>query len=173
MFQLPNNNKGSLLVELVIVIGIIVGVLGAILGLATFSLLSSSTVQQTAQATILAEETMEALRNYRDGVPWTQDDMGIEYDGLGTLDFSTGSFHLEKSTDTPAKWQMVSDAETVGIFERKIDFMRLERDGNDDIVVSGSEDSESVQATVTVTWQERGRAHEVHIVGYLTNWQQL
>jgi len=165
------NQKGSLLVELVIVIGIIVGVLGAILGLSTFSLLASSTVQQTAEAVALAEEMLEAVRNYRDGTGWSDPTPGFE--GLGVL--STGPYYLEKSSDTPPRWQMSSGTETVGIFTREILFERLRRDASDNLVEypNGTPDSDSIEVNVIVSWQERGNTHEIRIVEYLTNWQQL
>jgi len=177
MLRQLKNNKGSLLIELVIVIGIIVGVLGAVLGLSTFSLLASSTVQQTAEAVALAEETLEALRNYRDGVPWQNNPAGIEYDGLKTLVDASPSpcpCHLIKSGDTPPQWQMATGPETVGIFSRQVELTFLERDGNDNIVPSGTYiDEDSVEATVTVSWEERGNLQEIKIVEYLMNWQQL
>lgn len=175
MLRQLKNNKGSLLLELAIVIGIIVGVLGAILGLATFSLLASSTVQQTAEAVALAEETLEAIRNYRDGVPWDQDNAGIAYDGLETLvNASSGPYHLVKSSDTPPRWQMASGTEAIGIYTRRIDLEFLERDGNDNIVeTGGTDDPDSVEVNVTVSWQERGNTHEIRVVEYLTNWQQF
>jgi len=179
MLQIFKNNKGSLLLELVIVIGIIVGVLGAILGLSTFSLLASSTVQQTAEAVALAEEYAEALRNYRDGVPWDQDDPANEYDGFEYVDFDKNPFRLEKSGDSPPQWKLLSvpvsgQSDTVGIFTREIIMEFAHRDANDNIDSSAPDkDDQTVAISIRVSWQERGRTHMVEVANYLTNWQQL
>jgi len=107
-----------------------------------------------SEAVALAEEMLEALRNHRDGVPWSQDDPGIEYDGLGVLGLVPGDFHLKKSTDTPPRWMIVAGSEVIRKFTRAMEFERLERDANDDIVPSGTgtPDEDSVEVTVTVSW---------------------
>jgi type II secretory pathway pseudopilin PulG len=169
------SDRGSLLVELIVVVGIIVAALGAVLGFVAFSFVNSGTMQQTAEAVALAEEGLEALRNYRDGTEWSSTTSG--YEGLGGLAFP-GPYYLaiERSTDPP-RWKIVAGEEPIREFTRKIKFETLERDANYNIVPSGTPggtpDPDSIQATITVSWQERGRPHEIQVVEYLTNWQRL
>ena len=165
------SKKGGLLVEIVVVVGIIVGALVAILGLATAFLVTSQVVQQTSQATALAQEGLEIVRNYRDGISWNTDNAGIEYDGLGMLTPGT-MYHLEKSTDAIPRWKMVAGTETIGIFTRKIELGAIQRDANSNIVVAGTPDPDTKKVTVTVSWQERERSHEVELAAYFTNWNQ-
>jgi len=156
--------------EVVIVIAIIVGALAAIFSLAAFSLVASESGKQTTEAIVLAEDLMEALRNYRDGIDWNDDDPADEYDGLGVVDLDT-FYHFEQSLDATPRWKLLHGAETVGIFTRSVTFESVQRDGNDDIGV-GLVDPDTIEATVLVSWQERGRSHEVKLVIYLTNWNQ-
>jgi len=162
MLQTPlsnkKNQKGSLLVEIVIVAGIIVGSLVAILGLAAFFLTTSQIVQQTSQATALAQETLEIARNVRDGAGWAAIITG-------------GPYHPEQS-GSPAAWILASGAEVVGNFTRQIMFEGVYRDASDNISSSGTLDPDTIKAIVQVTWQERERNHQVEFSAYFTNWQQ-
>lgn len=170
---LNNRERGGSLVEIIIVVAIIVAALAGIMGLAAFSLVASETGKQTTEATILAEDTMETLRNYRDGTVWDFDDFTDEYDGLKIVDRDT-AYHFEQSSDTPPRWKLIIASETVDEFTRQILFENVCRDGSDNIVAcpGSGVDSDSVRATVKVSWQERGRSHEVELEIYLTNWQQ-
>ena len=168
--QPKNNNvksqRGGLLVEIVVVVGIIVGALVAILGLATAFLVTSQIVQQTSQATALAQEGLEIVRNVRDGTIWTA------VDGLGQVAFAPSLYHPEQS-GSPPKWILVSGSETIGEFTRQIQFARVYRDGSANIVAApGTLDSDTVKATAKVSWQERERSHEVELAAYFTNWNQ-
>jgi len=159
------SEKGGLLVEIVVVVGIIVGSLAAILGLATAFLVTSQIVEQTSEATALAQEGLEIVRNVRDGTVWTA------VDGLGQVAFAPSLYHPEQS-GIPPKWILVSGSETIGEFTRQIQFEEVSRDGNDDIAAIGTVDPDTVNAVVTVSWQERGRSHQVELEAYFTNWNQ-
>jgi len=164
--------QGVSIIEIMIAVTIITVGLVAILGLASFSLVVSDITKQTTQANILAQETMEAARNYRDGIGWNDDDPGNEYDGLGVVTIP-GTYHFEKSSDSPPRWKLVSGVETINGFTRQIVFDDVRRDINDDIVESGGvDDTDTKKVTVTVSWQERTRSHQVEIVTYLTNWNR-
>ena len=156
------SEKGSLLVEIVVV-GIIVGSLTAILGIATMFLTTSHIVQETSKATALGQEAMEIVRNVRDGTDWA-------VDGLGILALSPAVYHPEQS-GSPSKWILVSGSETIGAFARQIQFEEVSRDGNDDIAAVGAVDPDIVKTVVTVSWQERGRNHEVQVNGYFSDWR--
>ena len=164
MSQIFNGNKGISIIEILVVVFIISVTLTSLLGLIGFSLGAASLMKQTNQANFLAQETMEAVRNFRDNTSWNTN-------GLGTLTLNS-PYHPEKTADIPPKWNLVSSEEPLGIFNRKVVFEKVYRDGNDNIAQSGSEDPNTKKATVTVSWQERGRSHQIEIITYLTNWQE-
>jgi len=154
-------SRGISVIEILVVIFVLSIAFVSILGLLTFSLSVSSSIKDTTQAVNLAQETLEAVRNFRDGTDW-------ETNGLGTL--TTGvSYHPEKTGDSPPQWTLTQGEETVDGFSRKIVFEQVFRDGNDDIVETGGTlDVDTKKVTVTVSWGNR----EVTITTYLTNWQQ-
>jgi len=158
------NNRGGSLVEIVVIAGIIVGSLAVILGLAAFFLATSQVVQQTSQATALAQEALEIVRNIRDGTEWS-------VDGLGT--FTLGDlYHPEQLGGPPPEWTLVAGSETIDEFARQIVFEEVYRDGSDNIYPSGgSLDPDTVKTVAVVSWEERGRTHRVELVAYFTNWQ--
>lgn len=154
-----DNKKGISIIEILIVIAIIIIALISLFGLIAFSLRISTLIKETAQANNLAQETMEAVRNFRDGTDW-------EINGLGTLATST-VYHLDKSGDVPPKWQLILGEETVDGFTRRVVFDEVYRDANDDIVEVGDIDPNTIKVITTVSWRDK----EVEIVGYLTNWR--
>ena len=158
------NNKGFSLIEILIVIAIISLTLTNLLGLTSFSLKITSLIRQNQLANNLAQETMEEVRNFRDGTSW-------DINGLGTLTTSTD--YYPQKYDTPFKWQLVPGVETINGFVRKVVFEDVRRDGNDDIIiVGGNQDSNTKKITVTVSWEERGKNHQIALTTYLTNWRQ-
>lgn len=148
--------------EIVVVSGIIMGSLAAIIGLAAFFLATSQVVQQTSQATALAQEALEIVRNVRDGTDWAG--------GLGAL--TLGDFYHPEQLGVPSEWVLVSGVEIIGEFTRQIVFESVYRDGDDNISASGSLDPDTLKAVVTVSWEERGRNHQVELEAYFTNWKQ-
>jgi len=173
MFQNQNYNKnyklekGASIVEILVAIFIISLIFTALFGVATFSLQNSVLIKETAQANNIAQETMEAVRNFRDGIAWNNNDPENKYDGLGVI--NTGvAYYPTKSTDLPAKWQLVQGTETIGVFTRKVVFENVMRDGSDNIVASGgTNDPNTKKVTVTVSWRDK----KVEIFTYLTNWK--
>ena len=169
MFQnQTGNNKGITIVEILVIIAIIGIALSSLLGLAAFSLKVSTSIKETTQANSLAQETMEAVRNFRDGIAWNNNDPENKYDGLGVV--ATGiAYYPKKSTDAPPRWQLLQGEEIVNGFTRKVVFENVQRDENFNIVESGgTNDPNTKKVTVTVTWKGK----EVKIVTYLTNWKQ-
>ncbi|MDO8474155.1 MAG: hypothetical protein Q7S62_01215 [bacterium] len=173
MFLSPSgSNKGISIIELLVGAGILTLSLSALLGFLAFTLTTSSFLKQQAEATALAEEALEAVRSFRDGTSWNVDDPQNQYDGLGQV--QTGvPYHLGLSLDVPPRWQLLREAETIGIFARTIVFENVQRDVNSNIVASGGvQDPDTRKVTVTVSWTARTKAHEVVVVSYLTNWKQ-
>lgn len=155
-----NAEKGVSVVEILVVIFILSVAFVSILGLLSFSLQVSSLTKAKIQAVNLAQDTVEAVRNFRDGTDW-------EIDGLGFLNIDT-IYHPEKTLDIPPKWTMVLGAETINGFSRYVIFENVNRDANDDIVEgSGTLDPKTRKATITVSWEDES----LEIVTYFTDWQ--
>ena len=170
--QIYSNKDGITVVEIMVAIAILTIALGGILALASFSFVSTSLASQTLQASALAEGTIEALPNYRDGIAWDDDDAGNEYDGLGVLAVGV-QYYPEISGDALPRWKFIQGVETVGIFERSVVFENVERDAQDTITeLGGAVDLNTKKVTATVSWEERGRAHSVELVSYFTNWNK-
>lgn len=156
---LKNNKKGISIIEILVVISVVIIGLVGLLGMSTFSLKVSTLMRENNQANTIAQETIEAIRNFRDGTSW-----GV--DGLGTLAANTD--YYPKQFGLPPKWQLIQGTETIGIFQRKVVFNDVMRDTNDNIVESGGViDSGTRKATVTISWKGK----EVKITTYFTNWQ--
>ena len=117
MLKHHSYSKGISIVELLVAIMIIGMTIAALISFSTFSLRIASLFEQTTQASFLAQDYMEALKNYRDNTGWNDDDPGDQYDGLGRV-ASEVSLHLELSGDTPPRWQLLLNQENLGIFTR-------------------------------------------------------
>lgn len=159
-----DNKKGISIIEILIVIAIIVIALSSLLGLIAFSLRISNLTKETAQANNLAQETMEAVRNFRDGTDWDTDGLGFLTAGI--------SYYPQKSGDNPPKWELVSGEEIIDGFTRKVVLDGVYRDAsdNDNIVETGGtseSDPNTKKLTTTISWKDK----EVEIITYLTNWR--
>src|SRR3989344_1926701 len=153
--KVNQNKKGFGIIEMLVVIFLVVVGLNSLLGFSSFSLNISNLTKQTTQANKLA---LEAVRNFRDGTTWN-------VNGLGTLTNGT-IYHIQKTTDVPPKWQLVTGEETIDNFKRKIVFGEVFRNSStDDIADSGDQDTNTKKVTVTITWQNES----VELVTYLTN----
>lgn len=159
-------NNGFSVVELMVVVAIISTTFVGLLGMVSFSLGVSTLMKQTLQANNMAQETMEAVRNFRDGTDWGTN-------GLGT---KTGaSYYPEKTLlDVPPKWNLITGAKTAGIFTRKVVFESVSRDSFtkdiETVYNPVNDDPGTKKAIVTVSWQEKNRNHQVEITTYFTNW---
>jgi len=159
LMKWKSSKEGISIIEILVVIAIIIIALISLFGLITFSLRISTLVKETAQANNLAQETIEAVRNFRDGTEW-------ETDGLGTL-ATSAAYHPDKSGDVPPKWQLILGEETIDYFTRRVVFDEVYRDANDNIVeVGGTLDPNTRKITTTISWKDE----EVKIITYLTNW---
>lgn len=171
MLERQDYSRGISIIELLVVSMIIGVAISALIGFGTFSLRTASLLKQTTQASFLVQDYLEALKNYRDNTDWNDDDAGDQYDGLGIV-ANAVPLHLELSGDTPPRWQLLSSAETFGIFTRDVSLQAVERDGADNIVESGGVlDLETKKATITVSWEERGGTRQLETTTYLTNWR--
>lgn len=155
-----NNQKGISVIEVLVAIAVLLISFIGIFGILVFSLQTSSSIRKTTLANFLAQETIEAVRNFRNGTTWNMD-------GLGTLTTEV-AYHQEQTGDAPPQWTLALGEEIINGFSRKVIFESVDRDTNDNIVESGgTDDPETRKITVTVSWQDKN----VEIITYLANWR--
>lgn len=147
-------------------IGLIEAVAGiSIISVFIFSLMLASQLSQkivgesvrNTQSSFLLEEGVDAVKILRD-TGWNS--------GIGSLTVGTNYFFSYNGTT----W--VSTANNVyvdGIFERKFKLDNVYRDANDDIAGSGTLDSGTKKATVSVSWRGRTGTTTKSASFYLTN----
>jgi len=158
--QKDNRKKGISIIEILVVIFIIGVALTSLFKVATFSLKFSGRLKENQRALALAQEAMEAARNFRDGKNWSTN-------GLGSLSLDT-AYHSATTADLVPAWNLALGEETIGIYQRKIIFSRVFRDTNDNISPSGTEDPGTRKVTVTISWLGKS----INLVNYLTDWRQ-
>lgn len=164
-----DKNRGISIIEILVLLTFVAVGLSGILSLAIFSLRILASIEKTTRANAFAQETMEQIRNFRDGIPWNNNDLEDKYDGLGLAVIGT-AYHLEKSADTPSKWMLIQDEEVLPDgYTRKIVFGDVYRDIATDNIESpgGYLDSNTKKITATVSWENK----KIEIVTYLTNWK--
>ncbi|MFZ5559203.1 MAG: prepilin-type N-terminal cleavage/methylation domain-containing protein [Patescibacteria group bacterium] len=162
--SLPIVRRGFTIIEIVVVIAIIVLAFFAILGFFIIDARVTDRSRARLEAISLAEEGVEAIRNFRDFNDWS-------VDGLGTL--SSGvNYHPVRASSS---WDIVSGSETINGFIRSIIFNRVSRDTNDNIEQVYNplnDDPNTRKVTVTITWVDRQGAGTENLVTYLTNWRE-
>jgi prepilin-type N-terminal cleavage/methylation domain-containing protein len=163
------------IIELLVVIAIIGVALASLVGLAAFSLNTSIRTKAVTEATALAQEELEAVRNFRDTVSWGNDDPANRYDGLGVVSLGT-NYYPALSSAAPPDWMLLAGTETISGFTRRVVFSQIYRDDtSQNIVAPGcsgcSLDPDTKSVTATVSWLERGTTRNVELTTYLTNWK--
>jgi hypothetical protein len=160
------NNKGILIVEILIIISIVATALVTFLGIAALSLKISGSIKETTQACAFSQELIEVARSFRDGTVWAANGLGVlntgsSYPYYPQLDF----------TSNPPKWIMSSGVETINGFDRKIIIDKVSRDLStkniESVYNSSRDDVNTRKITATVSWKGK----EVEIITYLTNWK--
>lgn len=152
------NTKGFGLIEILIVVGIM-GI--AFFGLVAFLINSSGIIFQVTrntEAVALAEEGVEGVRSLRDE-SWTT--------RIATLTEGITYYPVISSS----KWTLTTtDPGTVNnLYTRTVVIEGVNRDVNDDIAVAGTDDPNTKEVTVMVTWNEGQNVQDVTIVTYITN----
>ena len=147
-------------------IGLIEAVAGiSLVSIFIFSLMLASQLSQkivgesvrNIQASFLLEEGADAVKILRD-TSWSS--------GISNLASGTSYFFSYNGTN----WVSMADNVYIdGIFERKFSLNNVYRDANDDIASSGTLDSGTKKATVSVSWQGRTGTTTKSASFYITN----
>jgi type II secretory pathway pseudopilin PulG len=136
-------NRGFMIVEILIAISIITVVILAMMVVAQKSIYVSRQAVDATEATFLLEEGAEAVRILRDN-NWTN---------ISGLTASANYYPLFAG----GTWTLSSTPNTVDIFTRKVSVAAVLRDNaTKDVSVSGTNDPGTKLVTVTVSWVEGG-----------------
>lgn len=154
-------SRGFTIVEIMVVVGVIIIAFTAVLGFFAFEAKIAERSRMRLQAISLIEESIEAVRNFRDNTTW-------DSDGMGFLDIGVDYHPVSSSTG----WNIVSGNEIIDEFTRAIVFNAVLRDVDDDISGSGTNDPNTRKVTVTVSWTDRQGSAIESLITYITNWRQ-
>lgn len=149
------------IIEILVAIAVIIAAFTAILGFFAFEARIAERGRMRLEAIFLAEEAMEAVRNFRDNTGWS-------VAGIGTLTAGV-DYHPVSS---PAGWNITLGDETIGEFTRAIVFNEIYRDVNHNISGSGTNDENTRKVTVMVSWSDRQGSTDESLVTYITNWRE-
>lgn len=150
------NTRGAGLVEVLIAAAILVLIVVGIGSVYRLLIVSSREVVRGTQATLLAEEGLEAMRVLRD-TSWStiaSSTVGTAY----TLSWTGSAWSL---ATTPA---LVD-----GVFDRRVVLSRVYRDNDDKIADSGTLDSGTYRIDVTVSWHTGSATTSRTAATYLGN----
>jgi prepilin-type N-terminal cleavage/methylation domain-containing protein len=153
--KLGGESSGFSLVEVIVAITIITLSLIAIMDLAQKSITVSRQSLHSLEAATLLEEGGEAVKTIRDGA-WSN-----------ITSLTSGStYYLSYYSGA---WNLSGTPNVVDIFTRTITINSVNRDSNDDIATSGTNDTATKKVTVTVSWQEGGDTVSKTLTFYISN----
>ncbi|OGY25414.1 MAG: hypothetical protein A2Z24_02895 [Candidatus Woykebacteria bacterium RBG_16_44_10] len=153
------SRRGFGLLEIVIVGAIIALGFMAIISFLIFSRGVTFEMGRRTEATSLAEEGMEVVRQLRDD-GWTAN-IASKTAGTNYYPVISGS-----------SWTLSGTNPGVinNLYTRTVQFATVYRNSTtDDVEPTGVEDQETKEVTVRVSWQESGRNKEVVLTTYITN----
>lgn len=161
-------NKGISIIEILVVVTFVVISFTSLLGLIAYSLRTSNLIKKTVQAAGLAQEAMEAVRNFRDGTDWNVNGLR-DYVGIDAT--SSGPWQVKLDTTfSPPKWALATGTETIDGFSRQVFFEKVSRDFNkniEDVYSPVGDDPNTRKLTAKVFWDGK----EAKLSTYLTNWK--
>ena len=162
------NIKGISVIEILIVAAFIAVGFTGILGVISYSLKISTSTKEIVQANNLAQEAIEAVRNFRDGTDWNTDGLKNYVPVIAT---SSAPYHLELNNNfSPPKWTLATGTESIDSFTRAIIFEKVSRDAEkniEQIYNPVNDHSDTRKIIATISWKNK----EVKLVTYLTNWK--
>jgi type II secretory pathway pseudopilin PulG len=148
-------NKGFSVIEVVIVCSILSICVFALMSSSAKSIQVSNQSLRQAQATLLIEEGVEAVKTIRDNA-WTN---------ISNLTNNTNYYLSFNNT-----WSLATTPNTIdGIFTRNIVFYPVYRDGDYNIASSGTLDQGIKKATVTVLFNNSSGVVSKSLSFYVSN----
>ncbi|MCK5475962.1 MAG: hypothetical protein KAI71_05285 [Candidatus Pacebacteria bacterium] len=153
------NEKGFGIIEVLVASTISIVVLLGIASYLNYAMKVSAEGTKKVEALYHAKSLIEQSRAFRDE----------DWDVLWALT-KDANYHFDQSATTPEKWVAVLGQGTFGEYTMQVVFSKVERDLNDDIVLTGgSGDDNTIKVTSTVTYSTRDGTGQVELFEYLTN----
>ena len=148
--------EGFGLIEIIVVAAIASTTLAAFLQAGILSVRLLHAERESLEATMLAQEGMEAVRSVRDE-SWTNN----------IVPLVNGTVYYPSVVNS--KWTLGTTAPGLinQVYTRQIIFSQVSRNGTDDIATSGTVDAGTRKVTVTVAWSTK----QVQLVAYITDFQ--
>lgn len=158
--------SGYVLLEIVVVISIVSLVLVSLFGAIIYPFKVNIVAQQTLQAHLLAQDTLEAARSFRDNTEW-----GV--DGINTL--TTGDSHSYypkiQQLATSTILTLTPGTETLNNFTRWLIIENVSRDpitkDIETVYNVLNNDSYTKKVIAYVNWDDQ----QIELITYLTNWK--
>ena len=156
MKKSPTINQGFSVIEILIVTAIVTSALTGFLYTEVLSVRLLRRETDNLEATLLAQEGMEAVRSLRDE-SWTNNITPLVN---GTLYYPI----VENS-----KWKLITAPTGLinGRYTRQIIFDQVFRDSNDNIASTGTVDADTRKVISRVLWNDK----QIELTAYLTNFQ--
>lgn len=137
-----NKKKGISIVEVIIAVSIVLIVGISFASGLSKSLFLSNKALRSSQAAWILEDSAEAVKTIRDA----------SWSNISGLNMNT-TYYLIFDTNTNTWATTLVDPGSIdGIFSRQVVVSNVNRDGNDDISVAGTNDSNTKYINVTVSW---------------------
>lgn len=156
MFKL--SKKGFGIVEIIIAIAIGLIFFSSIYGIIFFSDRAIHLNLRKTEAIELAKEGIEIVRIIKNN-DWTND--------IDTLTSGTTYYPVLSG----GEWSLTTTPQALvnGIFTMTITVYDVNRDANDDIATSGTDDPNTKRVVSTISWTERAKTNTVELQSYITN----
>ena len=143
------------MVEVVVATSIILVSVLAAMSVAQKSIYVSRESLHMTQSAYLLEEGAEVVRILRDNA-WIN---------ISSLTVGTNYY----PTFSGGTWILSTGANTIGIFTRKVTIASVNRNGNQDISTTGTNDTGTKLITITVSWLEGGNIINKILQFYITD----
>lgn len=183
------SKKGQTLIEAVVALAIALLLITSVLTLVNRSNARATNARQSTQASKLAQEGMEIVRNIRDVD--AEDAVRVGAGGCGsppkyckwsdlyTATQNTATAYLQEPSDCgiSESWCLVgvqpaSEQTVIDIFSRSVEISDDTLPSGDICSDLGLTETQTKRVTVAVTWQSPLGAQERTVISCLTNWQR-
>lgn len=195
-WKMKNRKKGFGVLEVLVSSVIIITILGAVVMIGHVALNNSEYVGERVQASYLATEAIEQVRQIRDtnwndqnnstawnSVVWNGSKNGLSIPASEDLDNATLIYHPEtgvnpynyryglvQTTNSPTLYETITLADSNISFKRYIELKKvgeLVPPNGPDMV----KDSNAIKVTAVVQWKYRGQDKEIKVSEIITNWK--
>lgn len=163
-------NNGFSIIEVIIACAIISIMVFSLMSATSKSIQVSNQALKQAQATLLIEEGVEAVKSIRDN-NWTDiSSLILDTDYYLFFNTSTNLWSLRlSSSGMSAPSGSIPNYPVDSVFTRKVSVSAVSRDSSQNIAPSGTSDIGTKKVTVTVSWDKPGGTVSKSLSFYISN----